>query len=57
VTALPSTFSRRPGSLLAFLFGLLLAGCSVLFVAPYDAVVDQSLTNLYAQTLSFLDRM
>jgi hypothetical protein len=57
VTARPSTFARRPGTLLALLFGLLLAGCSVLLIAPYDAVVDQSLTNLYAQTLTFLDRM
>ena len=57
VTALLSTYARRPGTPLAFSFGLLLAGCSVLFVAPYDAIVDQSLTNLYAQTLTFLDRM
>jgi len=57
VTALPSTYARHPGTLLAFVFGLLLAGCSVVFVAPYDAIVDQSLTDLYAQTLTFLDRM
>ena len=55
--ALRSTFVRVPSTLLAFLFGLLLAGCSVLFVAPYDQVIDQSLTDLYAQSLTFLDRM
>ena len=57
MTALPSRYARHPSLLLALLLGLLLAGCSVLFVAPYDAIVDQSLTNLYAQTLTFLDCM
>jgi len=50
VTTLPSTFARRPGTLLAFLFGLLLAGCSVLFVAPYDAPTDGLLTVLTVLT-------
>src|SRR5437763_11409725 len=50
VTALLSTFDRRPGTLLAFLFGLLLAGCSVLFIAPYDATTDRLLTDLTVLT-------
>ncbi len=48
--ALPSTYARHPGTLLAFLFGLLLAGCSVLFVAPYDATTDRLLTDLTVLT-------
>jgi len=50
VTALPSTFARRPGTLLAFLFGLLLSGCSVLLIAPYDATTDRLLTDLTVRT-------
>ena len=50
MTALPSTFARRPGTLLAFLFGLLLAGCSVLLIAPYDATTDRLLTDLTVLT-------
>ena len=50
MTALPSFFARRPGTLLAFLFGLLLAGCSVLFIAPYDATTDRLLTDLTVLT-------
>ena len=50
MTAIPSTFARRPGTLLAFLFGLLLAGCSVLFIAPYDATTDRLLTDLTVLT-------
>jgi len=57
MTAFPSANAGRPGALLALLLGLLFAGCSVLFVAPYDVVIDESLTNLYGQTLTFLDRM
>jgi hypothetical protein len=57
MTGFPSIFARSSSTLLALLFGLLLVGCSVVFVAPYDAVIDESLTNLYAQTLTFLDRM
>ena len=54
--ALPSTIDPYSGTQLAFVLPLLLAGCSELFVAPY-AVTDESLTNLYAQALTFLDRM
>ncbi len=50
VTALPSTYARHPSTLLAFVFGLLLAGCSVLFIAPYDATTDRLLTDLTVQT-------
>ena len=50
VTALPSTNARHPSTLLAFVFGLLLAGCSVLFIAPYDATTDRLLTDLTVQT-------
>ena len=50
MTALRSTFGRPPDTLLAFLFGLLLAGCSVLFVAPYDATTDRLLTDLTVRT-------
>jgi hypothetical protein len=50
VTALPSTFARHPGTLLAFLSGLLLAGCSVLLIAPYDATTDRLLTDLTVLT-------
>ena len=50
MTALPSTFAQRPGTLLAFLLGLLLAGCSVLFIAPYDATTDRLLTDLTVLT-------
>ena len=32
-------------------------GCSVLFVAPYDPVTDQSINDLYVRTNVFLDRM
>ena len=48
--ALPSTFARCSGTLLTFLFALLLAGCSVLFVAPYDATTDRLLTDLTVRT-------
>jgi hypothetical protein len=50
VTTRPSTFARRPGALLAFVFGLLLAGCSVLLIAPYDATTDRLLTDLTVLT-------
>jgi hypothetical protein len=50
VTAISSIFSRPAGTLLPFLFGLLLAGCSVLFVAPYDATTDRLLTDLTVRT-------
>jgi hypothetical protein len=45
VTALSSTYARRLSPRVPFLFGLLLAGCRVLFVASYDAVIDQSLNQ------------
>jgi hypothetical protein len=57
VTALPSAYARRPGALLAFLFGLLLAGCSVLLIAPYDATTDRLLTDLTVRTETMLVSM
>jgi hypothetical protein len=50
MTALSSTNTRPSGKLLAFLFALLLAGCSVLFIAPYDATTDRFLTDLTVRT-------
>jgi len=50
VTAISSILTRRSGTLLAFFFGVLLAGCSVLFVAPYDATTDRLLTDLTVRT-------
>jgi len=50
MNALPSILARHPGTLLAFLFGLLLAGCSVLLIAPYDATTDRLLTDLTVLT-------
>ena len=50
VTAISSILSRPAGTLLPFLFCLLLAGCSVLFVAPYDATTDRLLTDLTVRT-------
>ena len=50
MTALASTSARCSGTLLAFLFGLLLAGCSVLLIAPYDATTDRILTDLTVRT-------
>ncbi len=43
--------------LVALLILLFQAGCSVLFVAPYDSVVDQSINDLHVRTIVFLDRM
>jgi len=50
MNALPWIFARRPDALLAFLFGLLLTGCSVLLIAPYDATTDRLLTDLTVRT-------
>ena len=50
MNAVPSIFARHHGTLLAFLFGLLLAGCSVLLIAPYDAATDRLLTDLTVLT-------
>jgi len=50
MTALASTSVRRSGPLLACLFGLLFAGCSVLLIAPYDATTDRILTDLTVLT-------
>jgi len=50
MTALASTSARCSRTLLAFLFGLLLAGCSVLLIAPYDATTDRILTDLTVRT-------
>jgi len=47
---LPWIFARRPDALLAFLCGLLLTGCSVLLIAPYDANTDRLLTDLTVRT-------
>jgi hypothetical protein len=48
----------RPRQWLAPLLCLVfLAGCSVTFVAPYDDVIDQAVTNLYVKSSVFLDRM
>jgi hypothetical protein len=46
-----------PGILAALCSLLLLAGCAVQFVAPYDAVFDQALSALHLDTSAFLGRM
>jgi len=41
---------------LALLLPLLLAGCSVLFVSPYDEMTDRAVSELVTKTETFLGR-
>ena len=40
----------------SLLLSLLLCGCSVLFVSPYDEVTDRAATELATKTETFLAR-
>ena len=50
------TYIRRPPRLL-LLLPFVLAGCAVMFVAPYDAMVDKQVTELHERTRIFLAKM
>ena len=52
--ALPSTSAQRPATLLAFLFGLLLAGCST--IATFDKVAYDKATGAKAEALTLMDK-
>jgi hypothetical protein len=54
-TPRPVSFHRSGFAVLALLT-FLLAGCSVLFVSPYDEMTDRAITELVANTETFLAR-
>jgi hypothetical protein len=54
MTTLPSMFARRSGTLLAFLFGLCLAGCST--IATFDKVAYDKATGAKAEALTLMDK-
>lgn len=43
--------------LAAIVFALVLSGCTVMFVAPYDEQVDKQITELHQKTRAFLAKM
>jgi hypothetical protein len=52
----PLTPLAQPQFYLFTLLALLMAGCSVLFVSPYDEMTDRAISDLVVKTETFLGR-